>query len=334
MNVEMSSLPRKLRIQYPGAIYHVMSRGDRRENIFLDDVDRFDFLKTLAETCQKTSWQVHAYCLMSNHFHLVIETPDANLVEGMRWLQSTYTIRLNHRHKLSGHVFSGRYKALVVDGSGNGYLRTVCDYVHLNPARAGLLKPDDLLQNYPWSSLPWYSAAPAHRPAWLRVDRLLGEHGFKEDTPQTRREFQAALQARHLPEADEEQFGQLRRGWCLGSAEFRQELLHRFGDTAGEHHTTEIARQNAQFRADRIILEHLARLGWNPAQLQSRPKGDPAKLALAASLRRETTLTIKQIAERLSLGTPKSATTALHRWMRNNPPPPAKNIPAQPHLGI
>ena len=83
-------MPRKIRIEYPGAIYHVMSRGDRREDIFLDDVDRQDFLKTLAEACQKTGFEVHAYCLMKNHFHLVVETPNANLVAGMRWLLSTY----------------------------------------------------------------------------------------------------------------------------------------------------------------------------------------------------------------------------------------------------
>jgi REP element-mobilizing transposase RayT len=98
-------MPRKLRIEYSGAMYHVMSRGDRQDNIYLDEVDRQDFIKTLAEACQKTGWQVHAYCLMSNHYHLVIETPEPNLVAGMAWLQSTYTIRLNHRHKLFGHVF-------------------------------------------------------------------------------------------------------------------------------------------------------------------------------------------------------------------------------------
>lgn len=149
---DKQNMPRKLRVQYSGAIYHAMSRGDRREDIFLDDVDRQDFLKTLAEACQKTGWQVHAYCLMRNHFHLVVETPNANLVEGMRWMLSAYTIRLNHRHKLFGHVFSGRYKALLVEGNGN-YLRTVCDYVHLNPVRAEQLKPEERLLAYPWSSL-------------------------------------------------------------------------------------------------------------------------------------------------------------------------------------
>jgi putative transposase len=87
-------------------------------------VDRHDFLKTLAEACQKTAWQVHAYCLMGNRYHLVLETPNANLVAGMAWLQSTYTIRLNHRHKLIGHVLSGRYKSQLVEGSDRGYLRT------------------------------------------------------------------------------------------------------------------------------------------------------------------------------------------------------------------
>ena len=89
-------MPRKLRLEYPGAIYHVMSRGDRREDIFKDDVDRHDFLKTLAEACQKTGFEVHAYCLMRNHFHLVVETPGANLVAGMRWFLSTYTIVARH----------------------------------------------------------------------------------------------------------------------------------------------------------------------------------------------------------------------------------------------
>jgi REP element-mobilizing transposase RayT len=97
-------MPRQLRLQYPGAIYNVMSRGNPREDIFLDDVDRHDFLKTLAEACRKSDWQVHAHCLMPNHYHLVVETPGANLVADMSWLQSTYTIRLNHRHKLIGHV--------------------------------------------------------------------------------------------------------------------------------------------------------------------------------------------------------------------------------------
>ena len=134
-------MARKLRVQYPGAMYHVMNRGDRREAIFLDDIDRGLLMETLGEACEKTDWQIHAWRLMSNHFHLVTETPRANLVDGMQWLLGVYTNRFNHRQKEFGHLFSGRYKALLVEGSGNGYLKSVCDYVHLNPVRAGLIGP-------------------------------------------------------------------------------------------------------------------------------------------------------------------------------------------------
>jgi len=99
-------MPRKLRVEYPGAIYHVMNRGDRREPIFRDDADRKLFLATLGECCGKTDWQVHAWCLMLNHFHLVVETPKANLVAGMKWFLGTYTARFNRRHKLFGHLCS------------------------------------------------------------------------------------------------------------------------------------------------------------------------------------------------------------------------------------
>src|SRR3974377_2048597 len=197
-------MPRQLRLQYPGASYHVMSRGNRREKIFLDDVDRQDFIKTLAEACQKTGWQGHAYCLMPNHYHLVLETPEPNLVAGMAWLQSTYTIRLNHRHKLFGHVLSGRSKAQLVEGSGTGYLRAACDYVHLNPVRAHLLRPEERLLAFPWSSLVWYVAAPEHRPQWVRVDRLRGEHGIQQDSASGREQFERQMEARRLEEEDPE----------------------------------------------------------------------------------------------------------------------------------
>ena len=176
-------MARKLRVEYPGALYHVMSRGDHRELIFRDDRDRRSFVETLGEACQKTGWQVQAYCLMPNHFHLVVQTPQGNLVAGMKWLLGTYTGRFNRRHKLFGHLFSGRYKALIVDGSGNGYLKTVCDYVHLNPARAKLLRPNQPLRNYVWSSWPEYLKPASKRWPWLRVDRLLGENRIPKDSP-------------------------------------------------------------------------------------------------------------------------------------------------------
>ena len=108
-------MARKARVEFEGAVYHVLDRGDRREAIFKDDADRRRFLETLGEACARTGWRVHAFVLMSNHYHLMIETPQANLVAGMRWFQTTWTIRYNTRHRLGGHLFQGRYKAVVVD---------------------------------------------------------------------------------------------------------------------------------------------------------------------------------------------------------------------------
>jgi len=228
-------MARKLRVEYPGAIYHVMNRGDRREPIFKDDADRERFLATLGETCAKTSWQVQAFCLLPNHFHLVVETPQANLVAGMKWFLGTYTSRFNRRHKLFGHLFSGRYKSLIVDGSGDGYLKTVCDYVHLNPVRARLLATEEALHTYRWSSYPLYLQTPSRRPAWLRVERLLGEWGVRVDSAEGRRMFAAELEARRQGEADEE-FKPVRRGWCLGGEEFRRGLLEQMAERRSASH--------------------------------------------------------------------------------------------------
>jgi len=297
-------------------MYHVMSRGDQRERIFLDDVDRHDFIKTLAEACQKTGWEVYAYCLMGNHYHLVLETPSANLVAGMAWLQSTYTIRLNNRHKLTGHVLSGRYKAQLVEGSGNGYLRAACDYVHLNPVRAALLAPEDRLLAYPWSSFGLYLAAREHRPAWLRVDRLLGEHGIEQDTPVSRQEFERQMERRRFEEVDPEALETFRGDWCLGSEAFRNEQLERMEGGLGQHHAGELRLETAQAKAERLVAEELRRLGWNAEDLVRRPKKDPGKLAIAVRLRRETTLTIKAITARVHLGTYNTANARLHRAMK------------------
>ena len=106
----------------------------------------------------------------------------------------------NRRHKLFGHLFSGRYKSLIVDGSGSGYLRTVCEYVHLNPVRAKLLRPEQALRKYRWSSWPEYLKTPRKRPGWLRVDRVMGEQGIPLDSAAGRRELERRMEARRAAE--------------------------------------------------------------------------------------------------------------------------------------
>ena len=295
-------MARKLRVEYAGAIYHVMNRGDRRELIFIDDADRQRFVDTLGEVCAKTGWQVHAYVLMPNHFHLLVETPQPNLVAGMKWLLGTYTSRFNRRHKLFGHLFSGRYKSLIVDGSGSGYLKNVGDYVHLNPARAKLVAADAPLKSFAWSSWPAYLLAPSKRPAWLRADRLLGAWGIPEDSPEGRQRLEQALEERRGAEEGEE-FTPIRRGWCLGEETFREELLTQMSERMGAEHYGEERAETAEAQAQLIIAEELKRGRWQEADLKTRPKGDSVKVALAARLRAETTMTVGWIAERLAMGT-------------------------------
>lgn len=164
-------MARPLRIEYPGAFYHVTARGDRREAIFEDDIDRQWFVLWLGQICQQMNWACLAYCLMDNHYHLLIQTPDANLSKGMRQLNGVYTQYSNRRHNRCGHLFQGRYKAIVVDA--NTYLLELSRYVVLNPLRAAMVAEPSA---WPWSS---YSATvgAAPCPEWLTVDTLLTQFG-------------------------------------------------------------------------------------------------------------------------------------------------------------
>lgn len=280
-----------------------MTRGDPLEVIFRDRHDPGLFVATLAETCGKTDWQVHAYCLMSNHLHLVVETPRGNLVDGMKWLLGTYTSRFNRKHKLFGHLFSGRYKALAVDGSSTGYLKSACDYVHLNPVRAGRLGAAQPLESYGWSSYPLYLKAPQRRPPWLRTDRLLGEWGVPVDSSAGRQQFAARMEARRKAEQSGSGAA-LPRGWSLGSEQFRQELLAQMTTLRGSKYGGPEWRETMAKKAERILAEESKRRAWTAQQLGQRAKADPDKLRIAGRLRSETTLTLGWIASHLRMGAP------------------------------
>lgn len=164
-------MARPLRLEFSDAVYHVTSRGDRREAIYEDDADRARFLDLLAQVIEAFNWMCPAYCLMSNHYHLVIQTPDGNLTKGMRHLNGVFTQLSNRRHGRSGHLFQGRYKAIVVDA--DRYLLELARYVVLNPVRAGMVIEPGA---WPWSSYrATAGAVPA--PAWLATDGLLAHFG-------------------------------------------------------------------------------------------------------------------------------------------------------------
>lgn len=164
-------MTRPIRIEFAGALYHVTSRGDRREDIYLDDGDRSKWVETLGEVCQRFNWVVHAYCEMTNHYHLLIETPDGNLSMGMRQLNGVYTQHINRRHRLAGHLFQGRYKAILVQKET--YLLELTRYVVLNPVRARMVKR---IADWPWSSYP-AMAGLCDCPDWLDSEWLLTQFG-------------------------------------------------------------------------------------------------------------------------------------------------------------
>jgi len=181
-------------------------------------------------------------------------------------------------------------------------LKTVCDYVHLNPVRAKLITSEQSLKAYRWSSYPEYLRPPSQRPAWLRVDRLFGEMQIPKDSEAGRRQFELSLEQRRGQETGQE-WKELRRGWCFGDKVFRQELLAQVHEQAAGFPFGVEKRESAAEKAERIVAEQLSKLGWQEDDLRERRKGDPKKVRIARQLRAETTVTLQWIATRLHMGT-------------------------------
>lgn len=223
-------MARPLRLELPGGLYHVTSRGDRREDIYHDDTDREIWLTTLAQCCERFNWAIHAWCQMSNHYHLIIETPDANLSAGMRQLNGVYTQLVNRRHRRVGHVFQGRYKAILIDR--DSYLLELARYVVLNPVRAGVVKQP---RHWKWSS---YHATINKdlRPEWLQVDWLLSQFGHQRS-----RQVERYVEFVHQGIRSSSVWQNLKGQVFLGSDAFVEAMQHRLAQDA-KHSDREIPR--------------------------------------------------------------------------------------------
>ena len=207
-------MARPLRLEFPGALYHLTARGNGRAAIFLDDSDRRAFLSILEDVVERYNWICHGYCLMGTHYHLLIETPDGNLSEGMRQLNGVYTQAFNRRRGTVGHVFQGRFKSIVVDK--DSYLLELCRYIVLNPVRAGMVgHPKD----YPWSSFK-STAGTGEKPDFLSTDWILAQFG------RNRKAAQKKYQRFILAGTDEEAPWKKLAGQCLlGGTSFLETLL-------------------------------------------------------------------------------------------------------------
>lgn len=312
-------MPRPLRVQFPGAVYHVMCRGNRQEPVFKDQQDYKRFLDTLGETCGRCGWRVHAYVLMGNHYHLLLETPEANLVDGMRWFQGVYTQRFNARHKVWGHLFQGRYKALLVD-SGS-YFSTVSDYIHLNPARAHCFDlKGGRLSDFRWSSYQG-CIRPSERPEWLTVERVLASCGF-EDTASGRTKYREYLQKRVLeiahsdnPARADADWDRIRRGWVFGSEAFCSEMRDAL-ERAAEGNRRDSYSGGAVARHDEQAAEDLLEKGLDVLKLQRErlgelKKNDDRKKVVAWFVRKNTSVKNEWLSDALKMGHAASVSRAV-----------------------
>ncbi len=294
-------MPRKRRVEYPGAVYHVISRGNYRKELFLEQKTGEAFEKALLETVERCGWKLHAYVVMSNHFHLAVETPNPNLVEGMKWLQSTFATRFNRFRDERGHVFQGRYKSILL--SEDRPLLGLVDYIHLNPVRAGICSFAGLT-DYKLSSYPKYLKRSV--PAGLCRGDFLSILGLP-DTPSGMRGYAKRLEfcAENDPEKREELDKRYCRGWFIGSKEEKKELgaklekLYPDADWEGVD-----LKELKQAKWESLSVRLLADAGKNESDIRKDAKGADWKARVARELRTRTTASNPWIARRLNMGHP------------------------------
>jgi len=247
-------MARPIRIEYAGALYHVISRGDRREDIVVDDEDRLIWLEVFSQVCYRFNWRCHAWCLMDNHYHIVIETIEGNLSQGMRQLNGVFTQKTNRRHGRVGHVFQGRFKAILVQK--DAYLLELSRYVVLNPIRAGMVT--DLL-DWEWSS---YLAmmGGVSRSDWLETDWILNHFGGSKESAVINYEnfIREGIGLSPIWNA-------LKRQVFLGDKAFVEKAITRIEGAVGESDLREVPRMQRRVQAKS--------LDWYMENYSSRDEG-------------------------------------------------------------
>ena len=332
-------MARSIRIQSAGAYYHVMARGNRREDIFHDDDDRRFFLHTLSQACEMTGWRVHAWVLMSNHYHLFIQTPEPNLVAGMSWLQNTLTRRYNVRHRKWGRLFGDRYKAVVVEGDDRYHYQTLMDYIHLNPVRARIVLPKagQSILDYAWSSLAGgYALPPKKRAKWLDAESGLKAFNLP-DTVAGRRQMVERLDRRAVseeikscgvpPQSEEvdARASHLRRGWYWGTQAFGeamrrlgQKLLKQSAPVSRAYRKHELVREHGERQALAWLARGLKAGGLKTNGLAKVKGSDPRKVLLADLLWRRSVVSQEWLAEKLAMKSGANVSQQLRRLDRKS----------------
>ncbi len=296
-----------------------MARGHLGKPIFLGDEDRSVFLQTFSDACAMTGWRVHAWALTSGHYHFFIETPEANLVHGMSWLQNTVTRRHNIRHGTSGRLFSDRYKSVPVEASDPARYQALCDFIHLSPVRAKMIRPTrgESVGDFPWSSVAeGYLLPSSKRSKWMVAGEGLSRMGFPDSTAGRRRLVEALDQRAAaenskrcgIPAIEEGVDGRcssLERGWYWGGPDFLKKL-ERLKESAKPGKATggrakPKTRSHSQAQAEKWLREGLESAGLKKQDLAKLQGSAPIKLALAELLWRQTSVSQGWIAEKLEM---------------------------------
>ena len=297
-------MARKLRIHYPGAIYHVINRGNYRKDVFASAGAAEAFERVLAETTALYGWRIHAWVIMRNHFHLALETPEPNLAQGMHWLLSTLATRFNRFRKERGHLFQGRYQALLIENHES--LRRVVDYIHLNPVRAGIVEPEKVV-DFSWSSLRKFVKNEGF-PGMVAGDRP-PQQG---DDP-TRQDWRGHLEwlaelARDEARQKKLGFDTFCQGWGIGTSGWRKAVAKEFAAKALSPGLE--AREIRALREavwENSVEEALRECQRDEAGLLAAGKTAAWKIELALRVRQRCGAGIAWLAHRLHLGTPDTA---------------------------
>jgi putative transposase len=300
-------MARKLRIEFPGAIYHVINRGNYRTDVFRSAGEAKSFLAAVEEAVARWGWRLHAWAVMRNHYHLALETPEPNLVAGMHWLQSAFATRFNRFRGERGHLFQGRYQALLVEDAEA--LAALADYIHLNPVRAGIVPPERA-GDFRWSSLQSFSRGPrmpglaaGWLAAWGLSDDPDGWAGY-------------ARRLARLAADEEEQarlgFTTMSRGWAIGTAGWSKAVAKDLAALAlSPGLSAEEARAVREGKWQAALERALAAAGKGEADLRKDRRSAPWKVDLALELRDGSGASAAWLAEALCMGSPGSVRSRL-----------------------
>lgn len=282
-------MARPLRLEHPGALWHITSRGNERRAIFRDDADRTAFLSVLAKAVERFAWRLHAYVLMGNHYHLLLETPEPNLSRGMHRVNTLYCQEFNKRHARTGHLLQGRFKAILVEREA--HLLELVRYVVLNPVRAGIVSSAG---DWPWSN--YGSTAGLRRsPRWLETDWTISQFGDGEGARLAYREFVAAGVV-ELAEPWKGIAGQL----FLGSEGFRQRMLRLVRSAPVSPEVPRDQRLPSRPTVEEVIGASARVLGFDVREIR-RPKRTPLRLAVAYIVRQDTLTTLGELGDALGV---------------------------------